>query len=290
MKTVSGFYTCLLVLFSASLLVISCQKETSGNTDIPQGQTRYAVYLTDDPTDFDNVFVDIRKVEVKLDTCRSNDDDDRERPGCDDDRDSADVNCHVWQTLNINAGVYDLLQLRNGMDTLLASGLALNGKIERIKITLGTNNSVVVDSVTYPLQLVNNQDFVFVNIKKDNLDAVTPNNLQFFLDFSLSHSIRYFNGAYWLKPVIKPFGRNSTGEIEGKIRPVHAHGLIKAYNATDTFYARSWQEGKFKIRGLRPGTYAVFIDGTNGYRDTTITGIEVNRRDDTDLGTIQLHQ
>ncbi len=149
---------------------------------------------------------------------------------------------------------------------------------------------MVVDSTTYPLQLVNNQNFVYVNIKREHLDSVSSNDLQFFLDFSLSHSIRFFNGTYWLKPVIKPFGRHSTGEIEGKVRPVNSHGWIKAYNATDTFSARSWHEGKFKIRGLRPGTYSVSIDGTNGYQDTVINNVEVRRHDDTDIGTIELHQ
>lgn len=283
------FFYCVLVL-SVAALTFSCQKETNDNGNIPTGQTRYAVYLTDDPVSFDHVLVDIQKVEVKLDTCRRNDDDDNNRHGCDDDHDSSDVNCNIWQTLDINAGVYDLLQLRNGVDTLLASGVALNGKIERIKITLGTNNSVVVDSITYPLQLINGQNFVYINIKKEHLDLVATNNLQFFLDFNLSKSIRYFNGAYWLKPVIKPFGRHSSGEIEGKVRPVNSHGWIKAYNTTDTFYARSWNEGKFKIRGLRPGNYSVFIDGTNGYRDTTINNVEVRRNDDTDMGTIELHQ
>ncbi len=290
MKTINRFYFRPVLVLTVLVMAASCQKETSNSGNIPPGQTKYAVYLTDGPTDFNNVFIDIQKVELKLDTCRSNDDDDRERSGCDDDRDSADANCNVWQTLDIHAGVYDILQLRNGVDTLLASGLALNGKIERIKITLGTNNSVVVDSVAYPLQLINNQNFIYVNVKREHLDAITSNNLQFFLDFSLSHSVRFYNGAYWLKPVIKPFGRNSTGEIEGKVKPAGAHGLIKAYNATDTFYARSWDDGKFKIRGLHPGTYTVFVDGTNGYRDTTITAVEVRRRDDTDLGTIQLGQ
>jgi hypothetical protein len=66
--------------------------------------------------------------------------------------------------------------------------------------------------------------------------------------------------------------------------------LIKAYNATDTFYARPWDEGEFKIRGLSEGSYTVFIDGINGYQDTTITNVEVRRHDDTNIGTVILHQ
>ena len=289
MKTLSRFFSFPVFVLAVIIGFVSCQKETN-SSNIPANQIKYSVYLTDGPADYQHVYVDIQKIEIKLDTCRRNDDEDYDRPGCDDDNDRADTNCNVWQTLDIHSGVYDLLQLRNGIDTLLASGLVLNGKIERIKITLGANNSVVVDSVTHPLQLINNQNFVFVNIHREHLDSVSANDLQFFLDFNLSHSIRYLNGSYWLKPVIKPFGRHSSGEIEGKIRPVHSHGLIKAYNGTDTIYARPWDEGEFKIRGLREGTYSVFVGGINGYQDTTINNIEVRRHDDTNIGTIILHQ
>ncbi len=274
---------------SVAVLFFACQKDVN-ESNVPPGQVKYSVYLTDGPADYGHVYIDVQKVEVKLDTCRRNSDEDHDRPGCDDDHDSV-VQCNVWQTLNINAGVYDLLQLRNGADTLLASGLAVNGKIERIKVTLGTNNSVVVDSVSYPLQLVNNQSFVFINIHREYLDSVSANDLQFFLDFDIMRSVRNFSGGYWLKPVIKPFGRHSTGEIEGKVRPVFTHGLIKAFNATDTAYAWPWwDQGKFKIRGLRPGSYSVLIDGINGYGDSTITNVEVRRYDKTDIGTVQLHQ
>ena len=68
---------------------------------------------------------------------------------CDDGRDTS----VIWQDLQIRPGVYDLLTLRNGTDTLLASGTIPEGKIKRIKITLGTNNSLVKDSVSYPLNL-----------------------------------------------------------------------------------------------------------------------------------------
>jgi hypothetical protein len=270
----------------------SCQKEGSynGNSGIPAGKTKLSVYLADGPYDFQKVLIDIRRIEVKLDTCRRNNDDDHDGHGCDDDHDSLQNHCEIWDTLDIHAGVYDLLTLRNGLDTLLASGFVLNGKIERIKITLGTNNSVMVDSVVHPLHLLGNQNFVYINIHREHLDSISSNNFQLFLDFDLAHSIRIINGDYWLKPVLKPFGRHSSGEIEGKIRPVHSHGMVKAYNATDTAFALPQNEGEFKIRGLHAGTYSLFIDGINGYRDTTINNISVQRGRETELGTIQLHQ
>jgi hypothetical protein len=111
-----------------------------------------------------------------------------------------------------------------------------------------------------------------------------------YLDFDLTHSIRIINGQYWLKPVLKPFGKHSSGEIEGKVRPVHSFGLIKAFNSTDTAFAMPENDGEFKIRGLKDGTYNLFINGINGYKDSTITNITVTRGKETQLGVIQLHQ
>ncbi|MDP4261818.1 MAG: DUF4382 domain-containing protein [Bacteroidota bacterium] len=274
--------------FITLILFYACQKESSANSSIPAGKTKLSVFLTDGPYDFQQVLVDIQRIEVKVDTCRRNGDDDHDGPGCDDDHDSLSSHCEIWDTLDIRPGVYDLLTLRNGVDTLLANGFLINGKIERIKVVLGTNNSVMVDSVVHPLHLIDNRNYVYINIHHDHLDSLSSNNFQLFLDFDLAHSIKLINGDYWLKPVLKPFGRHSSGEIEGKVRPVHSFGLIKAFNSTDTAFAFPEDEGEFKIRGLREGTYSLFIDGINGYRDTTINNIMVRRNHETELGTIQL--
>jgi|CXWL01.1.fsa_nt_gi hypothetical protein len=291
MKTWSKLLFFPLLVIAASLFFYACQKEaSSGGNNIPAGKTKLSVFLTDGPYDFQKVLVDIQRIEVKIDTCRRHDDDDHDGPGCDDDHDSLSSRCEIWDTLDIRQGVYDLLTLRNGVDTLLASGFILNGKIERIKFTLGNNNSVMVDNVMHPLHLFNNQHFVYVNIHREHLDSISANNFQLFLDFDLSRSIKIIGGEYWLKPVLKPFGRHSSGEIEGKVRPVHSFGTIKAFNATDTAFARPEDEGEFKIRGLRDGTYSLFIDGINGYQDTTINNIMVRRGRETELGLIRLHQ
>ena len=61
------------------------------------------IYLTDDQTPvFDSVFIDLQKLEVKVeDDTLSND---------------------GWINLNIHAGVYNILRFRNGLDTLFATG------------------------------------------------------------------------------------------------------------------------------------------------------------------------
>ena len=266
MKNVFGRYVPLFVVFATSLFFFFFFQKEAKMDQIPEGKSKLSVYLTDGPLDFQHVWVDIQQIAVKVDTCRRNgddDDDDHDNPGCDDDHDAMNGRCEYWDTLDINPGVYDLLALRNGVDTLLASGFLINGKIERIKFTLGTNNSLMVDSVTYPIRLINNQQYIFVNVGRDHLDSISSNNFQLYLDFDLARSIRYTNGQYWLRPYLKPFSRHSFGEIEGKVRPVRSHSLIKAFNATDTAFARPWSEGEFKIRGLRPGTYSLLMVSTD---------------------------
>jgi len=282
-----------LIITVLSVLAISCQKEASVDQQTPPGYNKLSIHLLDGPYDFQQVNIDIQAIYVKLDTCgrRGWDDDDDDHPGCDDYNDSLQRNCQFWDTLQVNPGIYDLLALQNGVDTLLASGFVLDGKIKRIKFVLGTNNTVMVDSVVHPLHLIANLNYVFVNLRSEHIDSLSSNDLHLYLDFDVARSIKLFGGKYWLKPVLKPFGRHSSGEIEGKVRPVGSHGMIYAFTATDTTFARpDHHEGKFKIRGLRPGIYSLFIDGINGYRDTTLTNIEVRRGRDTELGTIRLSQ
>lgn len=294
MKKSRLFLVSVLAFFGAILFVVSCQKNISSDTaSIPAGKSKLSVYLLDGPNDYQQVNIDISGILVKVDTCdksgREEDDDDHH--GCDDDHDSSRVQCDVWDTLSINPGVYDLLKLQNGVDTLLASGYIPQGRIERIKFVLGTNNTVMVDSVIHTLKLRNNQNFIFLNIKHEDIDSITSNNFQLYLDFDLSRSIQFKNGDYWLKPVLKPFGHHSTGEIEGKVRPVNSHGFIAAINGTDTTFARpDHHEGEFKIRGLKPGTYSVLIDGINGYQDSLIQNVQVKRGKEVELGKIVLHK
>ncbi|MFM9568642.1 hypothetical protein, partial [Streptomyces turgidiscabies] len=56
----------------------------------------------------------------------------------------------------MKSGVYYILSLRNGVDTLLASKTVVKGSIRLIRIDIGTNNSLVKDSVVYPVNLPSN--------------------------------------------------------------------------------------------------------------------------------------
>ncbi|MCK7554592.1 DUF4382 domain-containing protein [Chitinophaga sedimenti] len=127
----------VLAVTALSMIIWSCSKDDSASGgSVGANQQRLQVYLTDDPGLFDPVFIDIRSVEVLVDTCGSNDDDDNRwdkhsRCWWDDGRFDRKDTCKVWDTLGIRAGVYDILSFRNGVDTLFATGLVPKGTVKK---------------------------------------------------------------------------------------------------------------------------------------------------------------
>ncbi|WP_212003473.1 DUF4382 domain-containing protein [Chitinophaga sp. HK235] len=283
----------------AAVLLYSCKKDqSSSNEPIPQNQQKVSLFLSDDPGLFDKVLLDIRKVEVLVDTCNNKDDEgwnDRDRCWWDEDHDhdrQGRDSCLVWDSLNIHPGVYDLLTLRNGADTLLAGGLVKKGVMKQIRITIGNNNSLVKNSVTYPVASVAGQSKIIVRIRHDEWDEVSSSNLQLWLDFDIQRSIiKTWNGKFILRPYINVFTILKMGSLSGRVTPWNAYPVISVYNNNnDTLYALPWRSGEFKVRGLKTGTWNVYVNTSNGYKDTTITNVKIERGKDTKLGDIKLHQ
>jgi hypothetical protein len=261
-----------------------------------EGQQRLSVYFADDPGYFDNVFLDIRKVEVLVDTCTTDADDDNDRWDNDyercgwweDHRDDKD-DCDVWDSLGIRAGVYDVLSLRNGADTLLGDGIVPEGQVKKIRITLGDNNYLVKDSTTYPLKSPSGQVKIVIQVRHDEWEEFSDRNFRLWLDFDIDRSIiQTRQGQFILRPVLHVFTLKQTGSISGRVTPRDAFPVITVYNDQDTSYALPWIDGQYKVRGLKAGTYNLFVNASNGYKDTTITGITVKRGDNTKVDDIKL--
>ena len=292
------------VLLLTGLLLIflySCQKEASDNT-IPEGQQRIRIRMSDGPVNYDAVNVDIQRVEVLVapDSCRnrSNEDDDDDRGGrgggdChygNEHDGHENYSCLIWDTLDIRPGIYNLLDLSNGADTLLASGITVAGKIKKIRLTLGTQNAVVIDSVQYPLRLWNNFNRITINVRGEDIEEIRPGDLQIWLDFDAGRSIvRIQNNQFVLKSFLRIWLPPQTAAIKGKILPDRADAVVSIIAGADTLVAFPNSDGRFKIRGLRGSTADVYINATaNGYRDTTLTGVAIQTGRETDIGTIQL--
>lgn len=288
-------------LFSAiiALLVItiigSCQKTEVNPSDEPlPNQNKLSVYLTDGPGYFDSILVNIQGLAVKIDTTE-------EWWGWSNgfhnwwnnwgNQDKKDRGA-FWDTLKINPGIYNLLDLANGADTLLASANVAKGKILAFKLSLGSSgNSLVKSGTTYPLNLVPGWNNVFIRVYGDNFQKVNSNHYKIWIDFDAGRSIiKVHDGLFYLRPYLRAFAVSNTGAVTGTVKPNDAFPVISVGNDSDTLYSIPGKNGVFMVKGLPEGSYDVFINTSNGYKDTTITNVSVEAGKTVQLGNIKLHK
>ena len=161
-----------LAIASLFIMFNSCQKEKSAGT------TDLRIHLTDNPFNASEVNVDTRQVRVNL-------------------RDDSTG----WVNLNTNAGIYNLLALQNGIDTVLASGTVPTGSLKEVRFVLGDNNSIKIDSTVYPLTIPSGEESG-LKIKVNKALNATIDSLA--IDFDAALSIHQTgNGDYKLKPVLR---------------------------------------------------------------------------------------
>lgn len=160
-----------LVLLTGTLTFFSCKKDNSSGTSNLQ------VRLTDAPAAYDKVNIDIREVRVNF-------------------RDDSTG----WVTLKTNAGIYNLLGLQNGVDTLLATGTVQSDIVKEIRLILGPNNTIVVGGVTFPLTIPSGEESGLKIKVGKKLNATLETLI---IDFDAALSIKLEGGGYKLRPVLK---------------------------------------------------------------------------------------
>lgn len=250
-----------LGLLCLALLTLTwCSKSDQQNSTLE-------VRLTDGPGDYEEVNIDIQGVEVHSD-------------GGDP--------AAGWKSLNIKAGVYDLLKLTNGIDTLLGSIELPAGHIEQIRLKLGSNNSVKSLGQTSILNTPSAQQSGLKLVVNANLqEGITYKLL---LDFDAARSVvSTGSGKFNLKPIIRTMAQATSGAIKGVVTPVDAAPAIFVLSGTDTV-ATSFADqdtGKFLLNGLNAGMYTVAWVPKTGYTAKEKTGVAVTIGSVTDLGTIQ---
>lgn len=246
-------------LFTALLLVsiFACESEP--------GNARIEVYLTDAPGDYQDVNVEIIGVEVHSDEAGQ---------------------AAGWKKLDVNEGIYDLLELTNGLDTLIGSVELPAGKISQLRLVLGTENSIRVDNATHELKTPSGQQSGLKLLINTQLqEGVTYKVL---LDFDVARSIVLKgNDSYSLKPVIRTIVEAQSGAIKGQVNPAESTPAIYAISGTDTLGTTFTDEtGQFLIRGLAPGSYNISFAPNSDYTAKTVEGVAVVLGEVTDMGNV----
>lgn len=175
MKTMIKIPLAMLLLAATALTFSACDKQARTG--------KVTVKMTDAPIDFDSVNVEVLQVKVHVSNTGNG------NPG--------------WVDLPTQSGMYNLLDLQNDITTTLVDPHILPvGDIQQMRLILGANNYVVVDTVAYDLETSSQMNTGL----KFNIDAsITPNDeVEILIDFDAEQSIVIEgNGTYKLKPVIK---------------------------------------------------------------------------------------
>jgi hypothetical protein len=263
------------ILFPLSAIALlffvlnSCTK-----SDNPGNQnSKINIYLTDAPADYQAVWIDIKEVMVK---------------------NNSDTSANGWTSVPLlNPGKYNLLELRNGRDTLLGGVSLPAGQVSQIRLILGDDNQVVLeDGTTVDLKTPSAQESgLKLNVDAD-LKPGVPYELV--MDFDASRSIVKAgnSGQYLLKPVIRTFARAAGGAIQGVVLPEAANARVTAIAGVDTLGAIPDATGAYKFWGIPANTYTLIFapDTTTGYMPDTLKNIEVTEGNITTADTVRLVQ
>ena len=237
-----------LFLLAGAALFTSCSEDDNDNNSNPEPAS-IMVKLTDAPADYDAVLIDIQQVEFTTD----------------DGKHTANL---------IHPGVYNLLDYANGWDTLLVEKDIPEGRLNQIRLILGGNNTVVVDSQSYPLQTPSaQQSGLKLNVQAELIGGA---EYAYTLDFDAARSIvTTGNGSYILKPVIRVFTMAVSGGIDGYVNPHDAAYYAYVVDGTDTLGTSIDSTGYYKIVSVPAGTYTVHAMATTGFTDQSLSGINV---------------
>ena len=201
----------MLCLFLVAALGFSACKKDNNPTN-SNGSATVNMRLTDGPSVYDHVYLDIQQVEVTMD------------------------GGSAITLAPVRAGIYDIMDFRNGLDTLLVRATLPAGTIQQIRLILGNNNSVVVNGNSYAMSTPSAQES---GVKLNLHQTFAANGAyDIWIDFDAGKSIvQTGNGGYKLKPVMRAYSTATNGRIKGYVLPLNAAATVYAISGTDTLSA-----------------------------------------------------
>jgi Domain of unknown function (DUF4382) len=229
--------TWCMAFLLGSIVYISCQKNAGSDSDIAPGQARLQIRLTDSPNlNLAEVWVDIKEIQIKM----------------------ADTG--MITLAGSRPGMYNLLDLTNGRDTLLSDAIIPAGRISQIRLVLGTNNYAITQTGdTLQLTTPSAQQ---TGLKVLINQTVSGGMLyRLILDFDAAKSVIKAgnSGKYILKPVLRIISFiPSGGNVKGWVLPDSVRTAIYAIKGIDTIattYSDTTMTGAYYFNDIASGNY-----------------------------------
>lgn len=226
--------TWLLAFMLGTFAFTSCQKTSDTGTD---GPARLQVRLTDNPNlNLREVWVDVKEIQIGM----------------------ADTG--MITLAGSRPGIYNLLALTNGRDTLLSDAEIPAGSISQIRLVLGTNNYAITNTgerveLTTPSA---QQSGLKVQVNQTITGGIL---YRLILDFDAAKSVIKAgnSGKYILKPVLRIISFvPSGGNVKGVVLPDSVRTAVYAIRGTDTVattYSDRTMRGAYSFHDIGAGSY-----------------------------------
>ena len=211
-----------------------CTTENDDDFSGGNGTARMEIRLADAPTDFDEVNLDIRSISIN----------------------STDNEEKGWRELSLlRPGIYNLLDFRNGVDTLLGVYDIPAGEIRQIKLNFGTDSHTMLNGF---------KSVIFVPVEENGERVIVKHKAQLtrdmtyrlWLDLDAARSLVASGlglyGPHKLEPVIRTYTDHSGGILEGIVLPPEAKTKIWAIANGDTLLAYPEANGYYRFTGIAP--------------------------------------
>lgn len=222
----------------------SCNKDSDG----PDGS--FKVRMTDNPSSYEALDVEIAKVE-------------------------AYSSASGWVTLSNQARVLNVASLTNGTEAELAYvAKAEAGAYSKLRLTFGTNNRLSVygsgpsggssGSLWFNLGFSGSRE-VEIAIDEEVSGNAAANVL---LDFDVASSVIQLGTDYLLNPTIRVIHDETTG-AKGQVKGA-AHAFVRFSNSAHSYGAYIDANGRFLMRGMSPGTYDMEVMPANPMDDPAL--------------------
>ena len=173
-------FTFLTLMFS------SCSEDSDFQPDFSR-YTVFRVLLTDNPTNLEEVNIDLKEVEIIGRGQRNT------------------------KVLDTDAGIYNLLDYQNGLTAVIAGAILEDfDYIQEVRLILGDENSVKAGGEVFPLKVSSGSSSGLKIKTKTCIDLTETMNYDLILDFDAEKSVKQNGkGDYRLVPVIKALNEDA---------------------------------------------------------------------------------
>ena len=246
-----------------ALFAIAC----ASDDDNPNGASaRVNILLVDAPASYDEVWVEILAVRVKVDEDRIEDDD------VDEEDESSWVEIVYEESQPIN-----LLDLTGGNTEHLGTENFPEGEIDQIRLILGENNYLIKDGERFDMKTPSAQQSGL----KVKVDEYIEGGMSYDLviDFDAAKSIVEAgnSGQIILKPVLRAYLDEVSTGLMGQVLPLEAQPVqVTVEGEGEVINTFVDANGNYKVTGLDDGVYKITFSPNDAYGSVIMEGIVVD--------------